>query len=414
MKIKYEDLLAMRNVFLLSIYAFIMTLVGGALAIIIYYHFYEVTESPLSLGLLYFFPIVFRIFLFLVAGMVVSIMGSINVLILIYFIGLAFDIAIYFLIPFSRETIYLLYIIFTLSALTGPFYAIAVRVLIPDLVSRDMLLRANSIFNIASRSPEIFSPFLGGLLGSLYGYKNAVLILIVFNLISLFPLLLLARLVSTQPRGMDSESRSYLADLSAGISYLRSSRDLLLLLAISSIFSFFMMQFLSVYLLVAVRDLLGVGVDIFGLLVTISNIGGVAGAVSLTIYRRSGVGSTPTFILIIASGLSILPMAFIYDLYVYIALLLIQDYTATQASILITTIYQERVEKKYLTAFLSLTSFINNLLSALGALSGGYISTQLGITPSLIITSISISLSALLLLIWNILSPHRTSTGKAN
>jgi MFS family permease len=171
MKIKYEDLLAMRNVFLLSIYAFIMTLVGGALAIIIYYHFYEVTESPLSLGLLYFFPIVFRIFLFLVAGMVVSIMGSINVLILIYFIGLAFDIAIYFLIPFSRETIYLLYIIFTLSALTGPFYAIAVRVLIPDLVSRDMLLRANSIFNIASRSPEIFSPFLGGLLGSLYGYK---------------------------------------------------------------------------------------------------------------------------------------------------------------------------------------------------------------------------------------------------
>jgi hypothetical protein len=32
--------------------------------------------------------------------------------------------------------------------------------------------------------------------------KNAVLILIVFNLVSLFPLLLLARLVSTQPRGM--------------------------------------------------------------------------------------------------------------------------------------------------------------------------------------------------------------------
>jgi len=93
---------------------------------------------------------------------------------------------------------------------------------------------------------------------------------------------------------------------------------------------------------------------------------------------------------------------------------LIQDYTATQAAILITTIYQERVEKKYLPAFLSLTSFINNLLSALGALSGGYISTQLGIAPSLIITSISISLSALLLLIWNILSPHRTSAKEAN
>ncbi|MEM1610102.1 MAG: hypothetical protein QXQ57_00465 [Sulfolobales archaeon] len=161
MRIRYEDLLAMRNVFLISIYAFIMTSVGGALGIIIDYHFYEVTESPLSLGLLYFFAIVFRIFLFLVAGMVVSIMGSINVLILIYFVGLAFDIAIYYLIPFSRETIYLVYIILTLSALTGPLYAIAVRVLIPDLVSRDMLLRANSVFNIASRSPEVLSPFLG-------------------------------------------------------------------------------------------------------------------------------------------------------------------------------------------------------------------------------------------------------------
>ncbi len=291
------------------------------------------------MGLLYFFPIVFRIFLSLVAGMVVSIMGSINVLILMYFIGLAFDIAIYSLIPLSRETIYLLYIIFTLSALIGPFYAIAVRVLIPDLVSRDMLLRANSIFSVASRSPEIFSPSLGGLLGSLYGYKNAVLILIILNLVSLLPLLLLARLVSTRPRGVGSGPRSYLADLSAGLSYLRSSRDLLFLLAISSISGFFMMQFLSVYLLVAVRDLLGAGVDVFGLIVTVSNIGGVAGAASLAIYRRSGIGSAPTFVLIMASGLSILPMAFIYDLYVYVALLLIQDYTATQASILIATIY---------------------------------------------------------------------------
>jgi hypothetical protein len=49
--------------------------------------------------------------------MVVSIMGSINVLILIYFIGLAFDIAIYFLIPFSRETIYFYYILFLLYRL---------------------------------------------------------------------------------------------------------------------------------------------------------------------------------------------------------------------------------------------------------------------------------------------------------
>ncbi|MEM1610100.1 MAG: hypothetical protein QXQ57_00455 [Sulfolobales archaeon] len=246
------------------------------------------------------------------------------------------------------------------------------------------------------------------MLGSLYGYKGAVFILIVLSLLSLLPLLLLARLVSPSPKGRGSASRSYIADLSAGLSYLRSSRDLLFLLVISSISGLFMMQFLSVYLLVAVRDLLGAGVDIFGFLVTISNIGGVAGAASLAIYRRSSGGPALIFILTMVSGLSIMPMAFIYDLYLYIALLLIQDYTATQAAILITTIYQERVEKQYLPAFLSLTSFINNLLSAFGALSGGYISTQIGIVPSLVITSISISLSALLLLTWSILSPHRT------
>ena len=59
----------------------------------------------------------------------------------------------------------------------------------------------------------------------------------------------------------------------------------MLLLAISSIFSLFMMQFLSVYLLVAVRDLLGVGVDIFGLLVTISNMG-----VLLELYPLQSIG----------------------------------------------------------------------------------------------------------------------------
>ena len=45
------------------------------------------------------------------------------------------------------------------------------------------------------------------------------------------------------------------------------------------------MQFLSVYLLVAVRDLLGVGVDIFGLLVTISNMG-----VLLELYPLQSIG----------------------------------------------------------------------------------------------------------------------------
>lgn len=141
-----------------------------------------------------------------------------------------------------------------------------------------------------------------------------------------------------------SVSRPAFLGIFEGVEHITRSRVIMVLLVLSTATGFFETQLLAIYILAAVKDLLHGGAEIFGLLATIVNIGGILGSLAVNIYKWDE--AVPAAVLSASSGASIIPMALAQDFILYAASLFLLGFFMVQASILITTVYQITIDEE--------------------------------------------------------------------
>ena len=181
------------------------------------------------------------------------------------------------LIPFTTA-LWQIYLIMFLVSSVSRFFFPAHSSTIPNIVSKEQLLKANSLSQMTYNISLVLGPAAGAFLIGLFSYTTAFFI----NAATFFfsALLILEIRLREEKIGAEGGVREVFVQMKEGFSLIRKTRPVLFAISIFSSIMFFLGGVI-VLLLVFVRDILGMGIVQLGLLEGFQGGGMILGALAL-------------------------------------------------------------------------------------------------------------------------------------
>ncbi len=196
-------------------------------------------------------------------------------------------ILLFSIITFNLLEIYQLLAVQVIMAIMGTFFGAATSAMFPDLVESDELERANSAVSSFSIIARLIGPALGGVIYAFGGIKLALLI----NAISFFGSGLFEALIHYEWKTRKIENmREVIIDLKEGLSFLRSSHYLMVLMGFALFMNAVGQPFGAVIMPYAFREVLKFTSQQFGLLESFFMGGMLLGnlLVAIKLGRKAG------------------------------------------------------------------------------------------------------------------------------
>jgi MFS family permease len=286
------------------------------------------------------------------------------------------------------------------------FFDVAYQSYLPSLVARQQLVDGNAKLEISRSSAQIGGPGLAGILVELLKAPVAVLLdAVSFVVSALF--LVRIRKSERSPQEDAAPRRRMRDDLREGLRYVLRHPYLKNIAACTALFNFFG-QFVFVLLLVYARRNLDLSPAVIGLAFMLGNAGLLVGAFTANpITRRLGVGPT-----IIATSLIGGPMFLLIPfaphghaaLAVIVPAFIVGGFAGTVYNVAQVSLRQAITPERIQGRMNSVMRFIVWGVIPLGALSGGVLTTWIGLKETLIVGGIGTCLPFLPVL----LSPVRS------
>jgi MFS family permease len=359
------------------------------------YLVYQLTSSPLALGLLGFS---FALPMLLLPPFGGVIADRIDRLALLRYTNLAWIImtAILATLTWSgRVTSWQILLVSLLGACALAFDNPTRQALIPDLVPRPDLLSAISLNSVAFTGASLAGPALAGLILRAFGddlYRGAA---VVFSLNAasylavLIPVLCWIRVPA---HGRLAVPASIGADLLEGLRYVRTRRPLVLLLSLTAMTSVFGRSF-SQLMPVFARDVLHVDQAGLGLMYSAPGAGTLIGGAALAAsghqrsQRQLVAGATAAF------TFTIFGFALSRSYPLSLGLLFLSGLTSTVAGATISTLLQAHAPRRLRGRVMSLWTLCMIGMGPLGALLSGALAT---VIPA----PLAVSLTAAVILVF--------------
>src|SRR5262245_1038569 len=233
---------------------------------------YEITNSPLQLGLTGLFRVVPLMIFSLTGGVMADRMNRRWLMIITQSAAMTFALVLALLTTSGYVRVWHIYALTFLTTAAGSFDSPARSALIPNLVPREYLTTAFALNVTLRQSATLIGPFLGGLVIAVLGiapayYINALSFLAV--IVSLF----LMRVTETRP---STHSQPALKSMHEGLSFVRENPGILALMIMDTCVNFFG-SYRSMMPVFA-RDLLDVGPKGLGALLGAPALGALAGS----------------------------------------------------------------------------------------------------------------------------------------
>ncbi len=290
----------------------------------------------------------------------------------------------------------LLYVIAALSGVLSVLFVVACQAYVPALVSKDLVLEANSKLSVSNGMAEILGPGLTGILVQTFTAPIAILVDAASFVASAISLLWI-RTPEAQPE-VFGESQDAWREMKEGFAAIRHS-PVLLALAIRSVGANFCYGIIAtLYTLYAIRDL-GMTPLLFGLMVAMGGIGNLFGAL---ISDRLKLGSVflPAGIFH-ALTTCLIPLAGGSQLRILVCMMgsqLLGDAAWVVYSVHETSVRQALVPDRLLGRVSGAMQLLSRGVWPIGSLVGGVLATQYGARTMLWVAALGILASTLLLL----------------
>jgi MFS family permease len=362
------------------------------------YLVYQLTSSPLALGLLGFSFALPMLLLPPLGGVIADRVERLQVLRLTNACWIVITLALAALTWLGRVEFWHILLLSFLSAATLAFDNPTRQALVPDLVPRADLLSAISLNSVAFTGASLLGPALAGqiLFFSADLYRGAA---VVFSLNALsylavlVPVLVWIRVPPRRAQGAPGGPPASIgADLIEGLRYVKAHRPLVLLLSLTAVTSVFGRSF-GQLLPVFARDVLRVGPDGLGLMYSAPGAGTLLGGAALAAIgtvrsrRRLVAGATVAF------TLTIFGFALSRSYPLSLALLFAGGVAGTVAAATIATLLQAQSPGRLRGRVMSLQTLTIIGMSPLGALLSGALATAM---PA----PLAVSLAAALILVF--------------
>jgi len=344
----------------------------------------ELTNSSFLLGLVNSIGSLPVLFFSMIAGVIADRVRKRNLIIVtqISLTVLAFILGL--LTSTGLVRIWHVIIIVFLVGVVNAFDMPARQSFVIELVGKESLMNAialnSSIFNAA----RTIGPAIAGIMASSVGVAGCFYI----NAISFIPVIIGLCLINGEFRvNRENPSSSLLEDLKLGLIYLKSNRDVFIIILMVAINSIFGMPY-TVFMPVFARDVFKVGARGLGFLMASVGIGALVGAlVMATIgrYRKKGrilfigISSFSIFLIIFSLSKSYLLGLFALVLTGFFMIM----FTAT-ANTLVQTYVRDDMRGRVMSIY---TTFFAGM-APLGSLQAGAISSRWGVTTAVLLGGI--------------------------
>lgn len=277
------------------------------------------------------------------------------------------------LIPFTRS-VYEIYVLIFLIGLFEQVSTASRLSMLPNIVEKKTLLTANSLYQLTSMMALIVGPSLGGIIVGYIGITEALL----FDAVSYFFSALFVLKIHVAEGEQKIMGRSLFEDIKGGFVYIRHNAIISYIL---TIFAVVMLSFgiLNVLFVFYATDVLHVGAESFGILLSGQAIGNFIGAAAISKLAAKTKKSYLIVGGILWLGVLILLLSVVTSFYVALSIMFLLGIGSMVINIPSMTIAQEVVPDDMRGKMMGTASTIINTTSIISMGMGGIVGTYFSI-----------------------------------
>lgn len=354
---------------------------------------YDLTNSPVSLGLVAITRAVAMIVLPPLGGVMADRMDRLMLLKTTRFMSFVFALIMGLLVAADVIHIWHIFVLSFLSGIVEAFDQPARTALVPNLVRREDLSRAIALHSAAWQGSALIGPSIAGVLIATVGlevafFANAVGFLVVVAAVFLM------RDVPKRPA--DAAKKGMTDDFLAGLRFVRSSHlvtMLLLLALVTTVFGRPYQQLLPVF----ARDVLDSGTAGLGLMMSSMGAGTMAGAAVMSAFGDLGRRGLLLFQMMLFFSGAVIVFTLSRSMTASLVILFVASFTSTIFSTILSTMLQLAVPDEMRGRIMSLTTVCYQGLTPFGALAAGAVATSIGTPNAVMISALVVCAASVLI-----------------
>ena len=364
--------------FVISLLAMVMA--AQIQLVVVGWEIYQLTQDPLSLGLLGLSEVLPYLAVALYAGHVVDRHDRklVSILALVVLLGAALALFVMALNEPVPTRVWPFYVVFGACGVARSFLQVARSALVAEIVPRELYPNAATWRSSTWQGGTVAGPALGGVMFAAFGARWTLGINLVFSLIALAALLL----VRHQPSAVSRATTSVIRNLVEGLRYVRGQRVILGALTLDLLAVFFggVVAILPIF----ASDILRVGADGFGALQAAPGAGAVLMAFVLA-HRRPFQNAGPVLLAsVTVFGLCILGFALSRSFPLSVLLLAISGAADNVSAVIRSTLIQVKVRPDMLGRVSSVNAIFIGSSNELGYFESGMVARLMGAVPSVL------------------------------
>ena len=362
--------------FVVSLLAMVMA--AQVQLVVVGWEIYQLTQDPLSLGLLGLSEVLPYLAVALYAGHVVDRRDRklVSLASLVVLLGASialFAMAIAEPVP---TRVWPFYVVFGACGLARSFLQVARSALVAEVVPRELYQNAATWRSSTWQAGTVAGPALGGILFAAFGARFTLGINLAFGAVALGAMLLIRH----RPTAFVGGTVSVVKNLIEGLRYVRGQRVILGALTLDLLAVFFggVVAILPIF----ASDILKVGADGFGTLQAAPGAGAVVMAFVIA-HRRPFRHAGPVLLASVTTfGLSIIAFALSRSYVLSVLLLTISGAADNVSAVIRSTLIQVRVPPGMLGRVSSVNAIFIGSSNELGYFESGVAARLLGAVPS--------------------------------
>ena len=364
--------------FVVSILSMVMA--AQVQLVVVGWEIYQLTQDPLSLGLLGLSEVVPFLAVALYAGHVVDRHDRrlVSLLSLVVLLGAALALFVMALVTPVPSRIWPFYVVFGACGAARSFLQVARSALVAEIVPRELYPNAATWRSSTWQAGSVAGPALGGVLFAAFGAQWALAINLVFVIVALSAM----AVVRHRPTAVSRVPVPVVRNLVEGLRYVRRQRVILGAITLDLLAVFFggVVAVLPIF----ATDILRVGADGFGALQAAPGAGAVLMAFVLA-HRRPFRKAGPALLAsVVVFGLCILGFALSRSFAWSLLLLAISGAADNVSAVIRSTLIQLTVPAEMLGRVSSVNAMFIGSSNELGYFESGVVARLMGAVPSVL------------------------------
>lgn len=356
------------------------------------WYIYQVTGSPLKMGITLVFSTLPSVMLGPFAGAVADRYDRKKIIVLSDFIngGIVGIIAI--LIFTGSMELWMLYMLAAFRSVVSTFFGPAVSAVIPSIVQKEQLLKANSMNQLSRDFTGILGYAAGGAMIAIMGIPG----LFLFDSISFILSAISETFIKVPKVKVETvEKRCMRSEMLEGISFAVKKKELLHFIIVGGFIINFFLAPIEIYITIFAGQRLNMGSEGYGILLSAITAGSLCMALLMPALSRKLGYYTLTFVGLTLEGILMILFGVSGSFYTTLAVLALMGAAICICNVSLNTVFQNLIPNEMMGRVGGIMGTICQATIPLGYFLGGMATEKLSLTVVVAASGLLVTLSGL-------------------